>query len=186
MTILCNHVQKELIFRTFDRVQAYEIVKNLYERASGVPLTTNEELRVATLELYISASYTVNEGRVREQLEKVNSLLDELIASPEWGDGEKIKLINELSGEKRKNEELNYMFSLQAKVIEGSLKDFISLLGGKDNISVTEEKQPENNELEKAHTCLTCSAPFTSKRKDSKYCSSKCKQIAYRERKERA
>jgi hypothetical protein len=42
----------------------------------------------------------------------------------------------------------------------------------------------ENNKLIKERTCLICSSRFKSNRKNSMYCSDKCKQAAYRERKE--
>lgn len=181
--LYCNDIQRELIFRTLDRAQAYELVKNFCEQVTGEPLTTDEELREATLKLFRSASEVVNEEAVRKELENVNRLLDELMVS--W-DMERKHLVHDLTGDRRKNESLVHVLSLVAKNTEESLKDIVAILRGISNLSITEGKQPENRNLEKVHTCLTCSASFTSKRKDSKYCSSRCKQIAYRERKESA
>jgi hypothetical protein len=183
MVIFRNYVQKELFFRTLDRVQAYELVKNSWEYRSGKPLTVNEELRKATLELFISASDMIDEELVREKLEAVNSLLDKLIPAVDSGIGGLCKEIPDLVGHKRENSELAGALPYVAKNMEGSLKDLVTLLSGNSNITATEQN---NRNIVKAHTCLTCSAPFTSKRKDSKYCSSRCKQIAYRERKESA
>ena len=52
--------------------------------------------------------------------------------------------------------------------------------------SVTQYNQyTEDGKLIKDKTCLICNSHFKSNRKDSMYCSYKCKQAAYRARKER-
>lgn len=50
--------------------------------------------------------------------------------------------------------------------------------------SIINGRYTENNKLIKERTCLTCNSYFKSNRKNSMYCSDKCKQAAYRERKE--
>jgi hypothetical protein len=56
----------------------------------------------------------------------------------------------------------------------------------KGNISVTDvsKQYTEDGRLIKEKTCLICKSNFKSNRKDSMYCSYKCKQAAYRARKE--
>jgi hypothetical protein len=54
-----------------------------------------------------------------------------------------------------------------------------------ETYSVTKCNQhTEEGKLIKEKTCLICNASFKSNRKDSMYCSYKCKQAAYRARKE--
>lgn len=192
MTVFLDSIQKEQLFRTLDKVQAYEIVKNSWEAVRKEPLTTNEELRKATLELYQSTCISDNEPNIRKNMEAVNSLLDKLI--PEIHDS-LMPEIPDLIGDRRQNSNLRDVLPYMAKNLEGKLREFVTLLSNNGNIPVTEQDkresninvtEPNNHNIEKAHTCLTCSTPFTSKRKDSKYCSSRCKQIAYRERKESA
>jgi hypothetical protein len=59
----------------------------------------------------------------------------------------------------------------------------------KGNIPVTDivtqcNQYTEEGKLIKEKTCLICNSHFKSNRKDSMYCSYKCKQAAYRARKE--
>lgn len=59
----------------------------------------------------------------------------------------------------------------------------------KGNIKVTDtetqcNQHTEEGKLIKEKTCLVCNSHFKSNRKDSMYCSYKCKQAAYRARKE--
>jgi predicted nucleic acid-binding Zn ribbon protein len=122
-----------------------------------------------------------DEQRFRDKLEAVNSLLDKLIPEVDSGTFGQFKEVPDLIGDRRQNSNLRDELPYMAKNLEGKLGEFVTLLSGNSNRSVTE---PNKHNIEKAQTCLTCSESFTSKRKDSKYCSSRCKQIAYRERKE--
>jgi hypothetical protein len=194
VTLYLDLIQKELFYSILDRVQAYEIVKNSWEAAVHKPLTTNEELRQATLELYVSACKTGNEPNITKNMEAVNSLLDKLMPEIYVIDNP-MPEIPDLIGERRQNSNLRAALPYMAKNLEGKLREFVTLLSSNSNIQVTEQDkresntsvtEPNNHNIGKAHTCLICSESFTSKRKDSKYCSSRCKQIAYRERKESA
>jgi hypothetical protein len=195
MALYLDHVQKELFFNVLDRVQAYELVKNSWEATGHKPLTVNEELRQATLELFMSASDRYDEALVTEKMEAVNSLLDKLIPEVDSGAFGQCREVPDLIGERRQNSDLRDVLPYMAKNLEGKLREFVTFLSGNGNVTVTEQDkresnvkvtEPNNHNIEKAHTCLICSESFTSKRKDSKYCSSRCKQIAYRERKEGA
>lgn len=70
----------------------------------------------------------IDEERVREKLEAVNSLLDKLIPAVDSGTWGVCKEIPDLIGHKRENSELTDILPHMAKNMEGSLKDLILLL----------------------------------------------------------
>lgn len=176
MTVLSFPVLKELYFQTLDRAQAYEILNNLRHKNSSQPLSHPEELHRALISLYQASIYGA-EIDIRENIEAVNSILDKLMSNM---DNHYIEHIDNLVSIKRENSRLDKMLPSLADNLEKSLKEIVMLINNRCNLNVT---NPDNNKIEKVHTCLTCSTSFTSNRKDAKYCSQKCKQIAYRERK---
>jgi hypothetical protein len=68
-----------------------------------------------------------------------------------------------------------------------SLEKQLNELKGNSQVTVTvtqSNRHTEEGKLIKEKTCLICNSYFKSNRKDSMYCSYKCKQAAYRARKE--
>lgn len=75
--------------------------------------------------------------------------------------------------------------SLRNRIV--SLEEQLNELSGNNQVTngITQCNQhTEEGKLVKEKTCLICNSQFKSNRKDSMYCSYKCKQAAYRARKE--
>lgn len=151
----------EAYLTALDRAQAYEICVNEYKLVDAM------ELRRELTQLHRLRTLN-DESNLIEHIEKVNEYLDNLISSCDSQTQEKIK---------------NFLQERRtaANVNEGLLKriaeeaDRLNKIVASVNRSVTREHSE--------HTCIICNEKFPSVSKHSVYCSPKCRQAAYRERK---
>lgn len=170
-----SEVLKEVFLRILDKAQAYELVMGMFGRE------TPKELKESLVSLY-QATYMTDETNLKGHIRKTNRILS--------------RLISECDTEKKEDIRKFLKYRRVTPVIEKEIKRRLSeeaeninmLIESMDDIcneEVTPKRHTENGKLIKQHVCIVCSNTFNSNRKNAKYCSSKCKQAAYRENKDR-
>jgi hypothetical protein len=170
-----SEVLKEIFFRTFDKAQAYELEMWALGRE------TPKELKESLVRLH-KFTYLGEEVSLRDLLKQTNMMLDRLIS--ELGteaEGYIKKYMKVRSETPEIEEEIKRRLKREAE----SINMLIESMNGICNEEVTQKIHTEDGKLIKERVCVVCSSTFNSNRKNAKYCSSKCKQAGYREKKDR-
>lgn len=110
-----------------------------------------------------------------------------------FSDYEESGVIETMESVNVKLDEIIRKLDVQKRLNAIDAESFFHMLFDADNTEVensdsdTQKNEAKSaNKLMKKHTCPICGSVFESNRKDAKYCSARCKQAAYRNRKPEA
>jgi hypothetical protein len=166
---------------TLDRVQGYQVVSA--RRRSYNPdtvLMINQQL-AKLLDDY----YSFNEACIFDDLLKINKMIDDAMEESSVTSADISRFIRS----KQQPLDLN-INEVVIDILDQEIKQltcFVTALKTKSNIPVmediTQQQHTVNGKLLKECVCVVCSNTFNANRKNAKYCSDKCKQAAYRNRK---
>lgn len=164
---------------TLDRAQAYEVLSKCDD------VNNRNELNMELYTMHLSFC-NCNDHDVENSILKINKMLDEFINESKSVRSAEVQhfLMNRRPGTNIDDTVLG-MLNQEIK----RLTVFVTALQNKGNVSVadavTSEQYTEDGKLIKEKICSVCDSKFNSNRVDAQYCSTKCKQAAYRERKKK-
>jgi hypothetical protein len=169
---------EESYFTKFDQVQAYELFAREEKREEHIKELQSELKKLFN---YHYMSSTVD---VEKEILKISNMLEEFISyNPSNVKGE----IDYFVHMKNRDANIDEIVIDMLTQIKNRINVFVTAMKCRSNKNVNEyitpKQQTEEGKLVKEKNCLLCNSVFKSKRSDAKYCSSKCKQAAYREKK---